>query len=49
MALLSNANTFSPQFVEDYSDFFIKIDNPSNTFKVPKPIEMDIMGILKCC
>ena len=46
MALLSNANTFSPQFVDDYSEFFVKMNNPSNTFKVPKPIEIDIMGIL---
>ena len=46
MALLSNANTFSPQFVDDYSEFFVKMNNPSNTFKVPKQIELDIIGIL---
>ncbi len=46
MALLSNANTFSPQSVNNYSDFFIKIDDPSNSFKIPSQIEKDIMGIL---
>lgn len=46
MALLSNVNTFSPQSMEDNSEFFIKINNPSNSFKVPKPVEKDIMGIL---
>lgn len=46
MALLSNANTFSPQSVNNYSDFFIKIDDPSNSFKIPTQIEKDIMGIL---
>ena len=46
MALLSNANTFSPQSMNDYSEFFIKIDDPSNSFKIPVSIEKDIMGIL---
>lgn len=46
MALLSNANTFSPQSMGVNSEFFIKINNPSNSFKIPKPIEKDIMGIL---
>ena len=46
MALLSNANTFSPQSMNEYSEFFIKIDDPSNSFKIPVSIEKDIMGIL---
>ena len=46
MALLSNANTFSPQNMNEYSEFFIKIDDPSNSFKIPVSIEKDIMGIL---
>lgn len=46
MALLSNVNTFSPQDVNDYSDFFVKISNPSNSFKIPNIIENDILGIL---
>ena len=46
MALLSNVNTFSPQSMEENSEFFIKINNPSNSFKIPKSIEKDIMGIL---
>lgn len=46
MALLSNVNTFSPQSMEENLEFFRRISNPSNSFKVPKPIEKDIMGIL---
>ncbi len=46
MALLSNANTFSPQSMNECSEFFIKIDDPSNSFKIPSLIEKDIMGIL---
>lgn len=46
MALLSNANTFSPQSMNECSDFFVKIDDPSNSFKIPSLIEKDIMGIL---
>lgn len=46
MALLSNANTFSPQSMNEGSEFFIKIDDPSNSFKIPSSIEKDIMGIL---
>lgn len=46
MALLSNANTFSPQSMNEHSEFFIKIDDPSNSFKIPASIEKDIIGIL---
>ncbi len=46
MALLSNANTFSPQSMNEYSEFFVKIDDPSNSFKIPPIIEKDIIGIL---
>ena len=46
MALLSNANTFTPQSFNNYSEFFTKINNPSDSFKVPSEIEKDIMGIL---
>lgn len=46
MALLSNANTFTPQSFNNYSEFFTKISNPSDSFKVPSEIEKDIMGIL---
>lgn len=46
MALLSNVNTFSPQSMNEYSNFFVKINDPSDTFKIPAPIENDIVGIL---
>lgn len=46
MALLSNVNTFSPQSMEVNSEFFLKVNNPSNIFKIPNSIEKDIIGIL---
>ncbi len=46
MALLSNVNTFSPQSMEVNSEFFLKVNNPSNSFKIPNSIEKDIIGIL---
>ena len=46
MALLSNANTFTPQSFNNNSEFFIKVNNPSDSFRVPENIEKDIMGIL---
>lgn len=46
MALLSDANTFSPQSLNDNYEFFTKIDDPSDSFKVPSKIEKDIMGII---
>ena len=46
MALLSNVNTFSPQSFDSSSEFFVKISNPSDSFKVPNMIEKDIIGIL---
>lgn len=47
MALLSNVNVFSPQSINEYSsEFFVKIDDPSNSFIIPPVIEKDIIGIL---
>lgn len=46
MALLSNVNVFTPQSLNEYSEFFLKVDNPSDSFKIPEAIEKDIMGIL---
>ncbi len=46
MAILSNANTFSPQSVEESSEFFTKVEDPSSCFKIPETIEHDIMGII---
>lgn len=45
MALLSNANTFTPQSFNGNSEFFTKINNPSDSFKIPQSIEKDILGI----
>lgn len=46
MALLSNANTFTPQSFNGNTEFFLKINNPSDSFKIPHEIEKDILGIL---
>lgn len=46
MALLSDANTFTPQSFNGNFEFFTKINNPSDTFKIPQVIEKDILGIL---
>lgn len=46
MALLSGVNAFSPQSVDEHSEFFVEVGNPSNSFKIPLSIERDIMGIV---
>lgn len=46
MAILSNMNTFTPQESVGFSDYFVKLDSPSDTFNIPISIEKDIKGIL---
>lgn len=46
MALLSGTNTFTPQSLNGLSDYFVPIDEPSKTFKLPLSIERDIIGII---
>jgi SpoVK/Ycf46/Vps4 family AAA+-type ATPase len=46
MALLSNANTFSPQMSEEESAFFRKIKPNDAPLPLPESIEEDIVGIV---
>ena len=46
LALINNKVSFSVQDFNDSKSYFTKIENPSNCYKLPKPIENDFMGIL---
>lgn len=47
MALLSEANTFTPQVIsEKESDFLTKIDSSNQTLPLPDAIKDDIVGII---
>ena len=46
MALLSDANTFTPQSNENNSPFFEKIDSSSSSLPLPEKIKDDVLGIV---
>ncbi len=46
MALLSDVNTFVPQFYESESDFFTKIEVSNTSLPLPIEIKNDIIGIV---
>lgn len=46
MALLSNANTFVPQFNENESSFFEKMISSNEPLPLPNDIQQDIMGVI---
>lgn len=46
LSLINNEDSFSVQDFNDSKSYFTKVENPSNCYKLPKPIEEDIMGIL---
>ena len=46
MALMSNANTFVPQFNEVNSDFLEKTNHSNESLPLPEDIQNDIIGII---
>ena len=46
LSLIKNEDSFSVQDFSEDDSYFTKVENPSNCYKLPKPIEDDIMGIL---
>jgi len=46
MALMSNANTFVPQTVEESSIFFEKLNTNTEAILLPDAIRQDIMGLI---
>ncbi len=46
MALLSNANTFTPQFTDEKLSFFKKIEINTTPLPLPDDIKNDVMGIV---
>lgn len=46
MALMSNANTFVPQTVEESSAFFEKLNTNTEAILLPDAIRQDIMGLI---
>lgn len=46
MALMSNANTFVPQFNESSSEFLEKMSSSNEPLPLPESIQNDIMGVI---
>ena len=46
MALMSSANAFVPQMLEDQMTFFRKIAPSQDSLPLPTPIEKDVIGII---
>lgn len=46
LSLINNEDSFFAQDFNEDKSYFKKVENPSNCYKLPKPIENDFMGIL---